>query len=102
VAAFGKSKKTETGGLNSQIGYKGIIKKVCIFVIIAVCHGVETFITTDSAAISQGVTVAFACNEALSIIENMGLLGVPLGPVAGLIDILKKEAKTEDQENEEA
>jgi toxin secretion/phage lysis holin len=91
VAARGKSEKTENGGLNSSVGFNGIVKKIFIFVLIAVAHLIETILPVDTVVVSQGATVAFACNEALSITENAGLLGVNLGPIAKLIDVLKSK-----------
>jgi toxin secretion/phage lysis holin len=91
VAACGKSEKTENGGLNSSVGFIGIVKKIFIFILIAIAHLIETILPVDTVIVSQGAAIAFACNEALSIVENAGLLGVDLGPVAQLIEVLKSK-----------
>jgi toxin secretion/phage lysis holin len=91
VAACGKSEKTENGGLNSSVGFIGIVKKIFIFILIAVAHLVEVILPVDTVVVSQGAAVAFACNEAISILENAGLLGVDLGPVAQLLEVLKSK-----------
>jgi toxin secretion/phage lysis holin len=94
--AVGKSEKTESGGLNSSVGFLGILKKVFIFVTIAVVHGCETMLPGETVIVTQGVVIAFACNEAISILENVGLLGVDLGPVSGLLEVLKKKKGSDE------
>jgi toxin secretion/phage lysis holin len=97
VAAAGKSEKTESGGLNSSVGFLGILKKVFVFIVSAVVHGCETMLLDETVVFTQGVVIAFACNEAISILENAGLLGVDLGPVSNLIEILKKKTKGSEE-----
>jgi toxin secretion/phage lysis holin len=96
VGATGKSKKTEKGGISSYVGFLGIVKKAIIFVVIAVVHGCETFLPGETIIVTQSVTIAFACNEAVSILENVGLLGIDLGPVKQLLEVLKKKSGDED------
>ena len=44
---FKKSKKTESGGLSSEIGFKGIIKKVCIIICVIVANLLDTALGTN-------------------------------------------------------
>lgn len=63
--------------LNSEIGFKGIVKKIVIYIIIAVAFIIETA-TGNAFAIREIVIMFFIVNEALSIIENVGKTGVKL------------------------
>ena len=55
--------------LSSEIGFKGIVKKVMIFVVIAVAVSVQRVIN-NAIPLREIVIVFFICNEALSILEN--------------------------------
>ena len=92
---YQRSEKTDTGGLNSFVGWMGISKKITslLFVII----GVELQKVTGIVAIREGIIVALMLNELISIIENAGLMGVPVPkPLTDVIDVLKAKEKTNE------
>lgn len=93
---FKKSDKTETGGLSSKVGFKGIIKKGTILLFVLV--GAELDKLIGSTYVKDGICIAFIVNELVSIIETGTLMGVPVPPVlVNCIDILKqKENKKND------
>lgn len=62
--------------LNSEIGYKGIIKKVFIFVLVAVAFKLDMLLGTD--AIRIAVIGFYLGTEGLSILENAGKANLPL------------------------
>ena len=64
--------------LNSEIGTRGIIKKVCIFLVIAIANIVDISTGLDELYLRTAVIWFFIANESLSALENMGRLGVPL------------------------
>jgi toxin secretion/phage lysis holin len=89
---FKRSKKSDNGGLNSWIGWMGIAKKITnlLFVVVAV----ELQRMTGFIGIREGVILALAANELISIIENAGLMGLPVpDQISGMIDILKKRGE---------
>lgn len=55
--------------LSSEIGFKGIAKKIMIFIVIAVAYNIQR-VTGDTIPLREIVIVFFICNEALSILEN--------------------------------
>ena len=62
--------------LSSHVGFNGIIKKICIFLAVAVAHSVSEITGIDGL---RDVTVSFyIANEGISILENLGRIGVPL------------------------
>ena len=72
---FQKSKKTKGGGASSEICFKGIVKKVCILVLVGVGVCMDNIMGTSYI---RFVTIMFFIgNEGLSILENMELMGIP-------------------------
>ena len=91
---FKKSKKTKSGGLSSEIGFKGLIKKVCIIICVIVANLLDYVLETNY--IRNVVIISFMTNEVISIIENLGLIGVKIPKaIINAIDILK--GKEEDE-----
>lgn len=76
VAAVRKSPKTETGGLSSRMGLKGLAKKCVVLLLVLVAARLD--ITLGTSYIRDAVCIGFIVNELLSIIENAGLLGIPM------------------------
>ena len=68
----------QTKQLSSQIGAKGITKKVAMFVVIAFCHVLDAYLLHAEAALETVSTIFYLSNEGISILENVGKLGVPL------------------------
>lgn len=80
----GIRKAWKTSSLSSKIGSKGIEKKVRIIVVIAVAHMVDKILgVPDSTKLSLKFTMilAYSCNEALSIIENLKAVGTWVPPL---------------------
>ena len=73
---FHKSPKTATGTLESRAGWKGLVKKLTSLAFVAIGHRLD--LMTGVPFVKDAVCVFFICNEGLSIIENAGLMGVPL------------------------
>ena len=93
AGVFHKSKKSESGALESRAGFKGLCRKgVALLIVLMGCQ-LDLMAGTDF--IRDACVIAFVTNEALSIIENAGLMGVPVPEVITKgIEILKsKEPK---------
>ena len=100
---FRKSPKTESGGMSSLIGLKGLLRKLFLILLVAAAYQVDKMIGTNY--IRDAVAIAFMCNEALSLLENAGLMGIPIPKVLLRgIDVLKGKAENvpEGTENAEA
>lgn len=104
VAAFGRSAKSKHGGLDSHIGWIGLAKKVLTLVLLAVVHVIGITIPGADAIFDIAV-IGYIANEGISICENMRLMGISLGPINGLLDVLKPlqehDSGIEDHEIEE-
>ncbi|WP_294405604.1 holin family protein [uncultured Clostridium sp.] len=96
AVVFKNSPKTETGAAQSQAGFKGLVKKVFIYLIIVVVVQIDSVIGSNGF-LRNAVIIGFMVNEVLSIIENAGLMGIKMpDAVTNAVDILKK--KSEQQE----
>ena len=89
--ATGLMKATVNKNLSSYIGFRGIFKKVSIFVLIAVSVQLEK-ITNQPETIHNLVAYCLITNEAISILENVAEMGVPIPDV--LKNMLKKMKNT--------
>lgn len=91
---FKKSPKTASGGLKSSKMAEGLFRKIMIFILVAVGHRIDLMFGTEY--IMSGICIAFMVNELISIVENAGLMGVPIPEVLKkAIDIL--DSKKEDE-----
>jgi toxin secretion/phage lysis holin len=64
--------------LSSDIGARGIFKKVLIFVLVGVGHIVDTQVLGDGGAIRTAVIFFYLSNEGISILENAAHVGLPI------------------------
>ena len=71
---FHKSDKTDSGGASSKECYKGIVKKMCILALVGVSVSVDNL--AGSNYIRSVTILFFLGNEGLSILENIGLMGL--------------------------
>lgn len=90
AGVFHKSTKTETGTLESRAGFKGLCRKGAMLLVVLVAHRLD--LSVGTAYIKDAVIIAFMANEAISIIENAGLMGVPMNDtLKNAIDVLQKK-----------
>lgn len=88
---FKNSPKTETGGLSSKVGYKGLAKKVMIIFFLLIGYRLD--LTIGTSYIKDSICIAFIANELLSITENATLMGFPTPVfITNAIDILKQKS----------
>ena len=73
---FHKSNKSETGAYNSSYGLKGLCKKCLMLLFVIVAVQADRLMGGDF--VRDAVCIGFATNEILSIVENLGLAGVPM------------------------
>ena len=94
AGVFKKSTKTETGALESRAGWKGLCRKGGTLLMILVAYRLDLMLGNDF--IRPAAIIAFASTEAISIAENMGLMGIHIPAViSNAIDVLSKKAGDE-------
>lgn len=95
AGVFHKSNKTDTGSLESKAGWKGLCRKCMTLVFVLVAYRLDLVIETNY--IRDAVIIAFMANELISLVENAGLMGIPLPAViTKAIDILQKKSESEE------
>ncbi|WP_251498806.1 phage holin family protein [Otoolea muris] len=96
AGVFHTSEKTENGTLESRAGWKGLCRKgVTLLVVLVACR---LDLMMGSNFIRDAVVIAFVANETISIIENAGLMGIPIPAViTKAIEVLKKKAESEEE-----
>ena len=79
AGVFHSSDKSETGALNSIACWQGLLKKGMTLVIVLVAARLD--IVLGTAFVRDAVVIAYVVNETISIIENAGLMGLPVPDV---------------------
>ena len=91
AGVFKASGKTESGALNSKASFKGLCKKCVMLLFVLVACRLDILLGVDY--IRAATVIGFILNEAISIIENAGLMGIPLPDIIKkAIEILKNKS----------
>ena len=99
AGVFHNSKKTESGTLESRAGWKGLCRKAVTLLFVLIAYRLDLVIGVNY--IRDAVIIGFIANELISIVENAGLMGVPLPAVIqNAIDILTKKSDDNTQGGE--
>ena len=89
AGVFHKSPKSKTGALESRAGLKGLLRKGGVLLVVLIACRLDMLL--GYRFIRDAAVIAFIANEGISVIENLGLMGVPVPrPVADAIERLKK------------
>lgn len=75
AAVWQRSNKSQSGALDSKAGFKGLLKKGMIMLLVWL--GVLLDAATGANYIRTAVVLFFIGNEGISLLENLGLMGVP-------------------------
>ena len=90
IIAAGSNKR-----LNSSVGFKGIARKLFIFVLVGMGTLLDKLIPDANGIIRAAVCGFYIANEGLSILENAGKLDLPLPAILkNMLEQLNKDDKT--------
>lgn len=90
AGVFKVSPKTPTGTLESRAGWKGLCRKGMTLLVVLVAYRLDLVIGTNY--IRDAVVIAFIANETISLVENAGLMGLPVPQVIkNAIEVLKQK-----------
>ena len=64
--------------LSSEVGFKGICRKVLIFLLVGIGHILDTQIIGTGSVLRTAVIFFYLSNEGISLLENAGHLGLPI------------------------
>lgn len=97
AGVFKASTKSDSGALESRAGWKGLCRKGMTLFMVLIAAQLDKVIGSDF--IRDAVVIAYIANETISIIENAGLMGVPIPPIIQkAIDILNKKSEPDTAE----
>ncbi len=100
AAVWHRSNKSANGGLDSKAGFKGLLKKGVILLLVWI--GVLLDKALGAAYVRTAVILFFVGNEGLSLLENLGLMGVPYPDfLRRMLEALKEDGDKGEKEKEE-
>lgn len=94
AGVFHASRKTENGALESRVGWKGLLRKGVTLLVVLLAARLD--VELGCSFLRDGVTTAYIANELLSIVENLGLMGVPMpSAISRAVELLKARSEEE-------
>lgn len=92
AGVFHNSPKTATGALESRAGVKGLFRKFTMMIFVLIGYRLD--IVSGSNFIRDAVCITFIANETISIVENAGLMGIPIpSAIRKAVDLLNEKAE---------
>lgn len=83
--------------LSSEVGFKGICKKVLIFLLVGIANILDVYILGQGSILRTAVIFFYLSNEGISILENASNLGLPIPKkVKDVLEQLNKDDESEE------
>ena len=83
--------------LSSEVGFKGIFKKVLIFIMVGVGNIIDVQVLGQAGVLLTAVIFFYLSNEGVSLLENAGHLGLPIpAKLKAVLEQLHDRAEKED------
>lgn len=90
AGVFHNSGKTESGALESRAGWKGLCRKGMTLLIVLIACRLDLVMNTNF--VRDAVVIGYIANETISIVENAGLMGLPIpSAITKAIEVLTKK-----------
>ena len=87
--------------LSSEVGFKGICRKVLIFVLVGMANILDLHVIGTGCVLRTAVLFFYISNEGVSVLENAGHLGLPVpARMLNVLEQLHEDAEQEDIDNE--
>lgn len=88
--------------LSSSVGFKGLLRKILIFLIVGLANILDVYVLGANAVLRSAVILFYIANEGLSIIENLGETGLPIPPkIKEVLAQLRKKANEPEKKEED-
>lgn len=82
--------------LSSEVGFKGICRKVLIFLLVGIANVIDVQVLGQEGILRTAVIFFYLSNEGVSLLENAGHLGLPIpGQLKDVLEQLHKRAEKE-------
>ena len=83
--------------LNSEVGFKGLVKKLMILVVLIIGVMLDRILGTGTWVFGTLVCYFYIANEGISLLENVGNIGIPIpNKIRNALEQLNKD----DEESE--
>ena len=87
--------------LSSEIGFRGIFRKVLIFALVGIGHILDSQVIGSGSVLRTAVIFFYISNEGVSLVENAAHLGLPIPEkLKDVLEQLHDRAETEDEKDE--
>ncbi|MDD2417977.1 MAG: phage holin family protein [Oscillospiraceae bacterium] len=87
-----KSPKSSDGSFNSRLSLKGLLRKAGIFLAVLIAYQLDSVAGTEF--IRTSAILFFIANDGLSVIENLGIMGLPMpSSIKNAFEILRKKSE---------
>lgn len=84
--------------LSSEVGFKGIFKKVLIFALVGIGHFLDTRVIGSGSVMRTAVIFFYLSNEGVSLSENAAYLGLPIPQkLKSVLEQLHDRSEKEDE-----
>ena len=84
--------------LSSEVGFKGICRKVLIFVLVGIGNLVDVYVLGEAGVLRTAVIFFYLSNEGVSLLENSAHLGLPiLQKLKSVLEQLHDRSEKEDE-----
>lgn len=83
--------------LSSEVGFKGICRKVVIFCLVGMAHILDVHVIQTGNVLRTAVIFFYLSNEGISILENASMLGLPVPQkVRDVLEQLKNDSENKE------
>lgn len=83
--------------LSSEIGFRGIFKKILIFVLVGIGHIIDINVIRTGSIVRTTVIFFYLSNEGISILENSSRIGLPIPKkLKEVLEQINKEEESKD------
>ena len=84
--------------LSSAVGFKGIFRKVLIFLLVGIANIIDVQVIGTGAVLRTAVIFFYISNEGVSLLENAGHLGLPIPEkIKTVLEQLHERAEKEEE-----
>lgn len=84
--------------LSSEVGFRGIFKKIIIFALVAIGYIIDEQIIGEGSVVRTAVIFFYLSNEGISILENVAIIGLPVPKkLKDVLEQLQEEKKDEGE-----
>ena len=88
--------------LSSQVGFKGICRKVLIFILVGIANILDVQVIGTGSVLRTAVIFFYLSNEGVSLLENAGHLGLPIPEkLKAVLEQLHDRTETENSDKED-